>query len=159
MRVGALQACVCSRFAGAGLLEQTCSFARGVAEVRPIARLQGTLQEVDRVSVTAVVERLLATVEILGPVGGLPRIAPLALDLAVVLEAAGVELALGLLPRRVGAVDADVDLADTQVAQAPGAGGGEQQRVGLETYVEAQPSYSGATWVGQRTDQKTFARP
>ena len=46
------------------LLEQAGGFARGVAEVGPIARIEGTLQEIDRVRETLLVQRLLPIVEV-----------------------------------------------------------------------------------------------
>jgi len=56
--------------------------------------------------------------------------------------------------------------ADLLIAQCAAFGraacrrdGADAGRSRVGTDVVAPPSYSGATWVGQRTDQKTFARP
>ncbi len=90
-------------------------------------------------------------------------------DLAPPVAAAVTRLAQGLFDEETGTGDRPVRPTARQswppqpIAQGPPKLPPRRRRAkegpGVRTDVVAPPSDPGATWVGQRTDQKTFARP
>ena len=86
-------------------------------------------------------------------------------DLAPPVPAAVTRLAQGLFDEESGTVTDPLAPDREAVPAAPPTAAGAAARDGagrsrrVRMVVVAQPWYSGATWVGPRTDQKTFARP
>lgn len=88
-------------------------------------------------------------------------------DLAPPVPAAVTRLAQGLFDEETGTVTDPLAPDREAVEAAPPASGGAPQlpprrrrcQVPRKDGRQAPPSYSGATWVGQRTNPRTFARP
>ena len=86
-------------------------------------------------------------------------------DLAPPVPAAVTRLAQGLFDEESGTVtdplapDREAVPAAPPTAAGTAAATAPEGPVRVRAVVVAQPWYSGATWVGPRTDQKTFARP